>query len=213
MESALRISRGEGRDYSEILHARRDHHLPPLGRGSDPARSFQSVFRFPRSVRVRIKRALEPYGICSPRRQARYNLAYFFDYDFDGKGAVEQRFQPLQAELSRWKETHRHAHLPGGPPHRRGDRGARHASRNTTARLPGYRFRGPEKSILDFIDTTHSFTAIHEHLVQRMNGAAPGEGWLHGFLDYLVNHRLALRDGDRYLSVILPTARQEPEGW
>jgi ribosomal peptide maturation radical SAM protein 1 len=203
----------EARDYQDVLQfLEAISHLPPAeGWGWLRLDRFSPYFDFPDQFGVRIKGALEPYRHLYPLDASRlYNIAYFFEYDFDGKGAVEQRFQPLQAELSRWKETHQHAHLQVA---RRTDDEIVVRDTRYNRRSPGYRFREPEKAILDLIDTTHTFTAIHEHLVTRMNGAAPGEGWLHGFLDYLVRHRLVLRDGDRYLSVILPSERQEPEGW
>jgi hypothetical protein len=185
------------------------HLAPPMGYGAVRLERFSPIFEHPAQFGIRHVRPVKPYRYLYPfEESAVHNIAYFFDFDFDGKEKIERWFAPLNRELERWKL------LPTRPVLQStqidNDEMIVEDTRPTRI-LAGYRFAGREKAIIEFCDRARRFPKIVEYL-RSLDGdtAAAGEPadevWLQGFLDYLVAHRLMVRTRDRYLSVIL-----EPE--
>ncbi len=184
-------------------------HLPPaMGWGPLRLDRFSPYYDFPDQYGIRILSALEPYRYLFPIPEPELSkLAYFFEYTFEGKEKVMTWFEPIRQQLEFWKENHQHARLEleeVSP-----ELAVVHDTRPNRYHS-SYRFPALEKSILEFCDQIQPFRAITQHVASICNGSSPSQTWLEGFLGYLVDHRLMLRDADRYLS--LPLKRQTGPG-
>ena len=180
-------------------------HLPPAT-GAGPMRldRFSPYFEMPERFGIRIRGALPAYHHIYPFDQtALDNLAYFFDYDFDGKDDVSRRSVPLHLAVHGWRTRHPYSRLEviTRAPDEMLVWDSRHDSPHQT-----YRFTEPEKTVIDLTSAACTFDHIHRQLEQRRGTSASSREWLRGFLGYLVDRRLMVHDGNRYLSVILSCA-------
>jgi len=194
-------------DYEDTLSfVRALTHLPPAqGWGCLRLDRFSPYFDYPEQFGVRILGALNPYRYIYPFEDSvLFNLAYFFEYDFEGKTIARTRFEPVRQELERWRDRASVERLE--IVHRDREAVIVHDTR-THRRSPAYRFGQPEKSLIEFCDSPRSMDAIEDHLQGHRNGRRVDRAWIKGFVDYLVSHRLMVGEGDRYLSVILPQAK------
>lgn len=191
-------------DYAEVLRVCESiGHLPaPLGFGSLRLDRFSPYFDAPEEFGIRNVKALKPYQYLYPLDEpVRNNLAYFFDYEFDGKERKNGQFKPIIDEIERWKSAQPWSRLDVAG-RDQGGMAVRDTRRNRSYQM--YRFPAVEASIVDFCDSVRRLADIVAH-VQRIHGDATWtEARVRDFLEYLVQHRLMLRTGDRYLSVILP---------
>jgi ribosomal peptide maturation radical SAM protein 1 len=191
------------KDYKETLDFLQamTHLPPPDGYGALRLDRFSPYFDYPERFGIRKLRALKPYRYLYPFEDSvLFNLAYFFEYDFDGKEKRDRWFEPVRQHVDQWKEIHGTARLE--------------ISLATTSEIvvqdtrpnrifSEYRFRNPEKSIIEFCDTARTFKEITQFVHSNSNGSSPTEDFMRNFLNYLIRHRLMLREGERYLSLIL----------
>jgi hypothetical protein len=192
------------RDYQEILDLviGLTHLPPPGGFGSVRLDRFSPYFDFPDKFGIRGLRALKPYRYLYPfEDDVLYNLAYFFEYDFDGKEKKDRWFEPLRREIELWKKYHDRSVLEfvSNNEQEMVVRDTRpHRTHNE------YRFRSPEKTVLEFCDEARHFEDILEHVRKRANGSAPDESSLRTFVAYLVRNRLMIESNNRYVSLVMP---------
>ena len=196
------------RDYCDTLQFVRtlNHLPPPEGCGSLRLDRFSPYFDFPEQFGIRNLRALMPYRYLYPFEESvLYNLAYFFEYDFDGKEKQDRWIEPVRQEVDRWRKHHGQCRLETVS-----NSGQSIVVRDTRMNRTHqeYRFGNPEKSIIEFCDSVQRFPQILRHLDDIANGSSPGEAWLQGFLDYMLQNQLMLREQDTYLSLIVPRPSQ-----
>jgi len=187
-------------------------HLPPAdGCGPLFLARFSPYFDSPEQFGIRIRGALPAYQyVYSADREVIDNLAYFFAYDFAGRNHTAGRTIMLQTAVAHWQRLHPYSRVEVVARSQH-EVVVRDARPDWGLRL--YRFRGPEKTVLEASETEHTFDDIHSRLEARHPGAAPDQEWLRGFLDYLIQHRLMLRDEEHYLSVILANAPAAGGTW
>jgi hypothetical protein len=200
----------ESKDYEENLEfVKALSHLPPP-EGCGPLRldRFSPYFDFPKQFGIRNLRALRSYRYLFPFDESvLYNLAYFFEYDFDGREMSNIWVEPVSNEVESWRKVYKTCRLEVVS--RQPDVMVVSDTRFNRI-LPEYHFRSPENSIIDFCDSIRTFNQIAEHLHSVSNGSSPAEPWLQHFLEYMLNHRLMLRSEDSYLSLIMPQPAGPP---
>jgi hypothetical protein len=127
-------------------------------------------------------------------------LAYFFEFDFDGKEKVDRWSRPLVELVERWQRLAPAPRLEVAL--RSPDGCVVHDTRPGRVRA-AYRFPRPEEAVLDYCDRARSFRDLQRFVRSNGNGAVRTDGWLRGFLSYLVSHRLMVQEGDRFVSLVL----------
>jgi len=198
-------------DHHDVLRmiASLPHLPPPEGCGPLRLDRFSRYFDNPEQFGITILGALPAYRHLYPLEKPSVdNLAYFFEYEFRGKDRVGSMAAPLQTAVERWKQVYPFSRLEVAT--RRPDE---ITVRDTRAnrRFPTYRFGEPEKTVIEFADPARTFEEIHTRLMNDFKESAPSDTWLRSFLAYLVQHRLMVDEGGRYLSVVLSGPRPEPE--
>jgi hypothetical protein len=171
---------------------------------------FSPMFELPDKFGIRHMRPLKTYRYIYPFDESVLsNIAYNFEFDFDGMEKMDRLSAPLRQEVENWQRYHEQFRLEviNRAPHRI-------VVQDTRAHrvFPTYIFDNPEKEIIEFCDQPRSLDSIMDFLRTTLNGKAPSEKWLRGFLGYLVKHRLMLCLDDRYLNLILlnPVPAAEP---
>ena len=187
------------------------HLQSPMGYGPVRLERFSPMFEQPEAFGLRHIHPMKAYQYIYPFDEATLSeLAYFFEFDFDGKEKAERWFIPIRQELERWKLAPAPATLQAvdqSPDHL-----IVHDTRPTRTQSE-YQFRNPEKAVIEFCDEVRTFSKILEHVRNSAPDAnkcssAEWTAWLQGVLDYLVANRLMVRNKDRYLSVILLQGQQ-----
>ncbi len=194
------------KDYEEILDISQalTHLPPPEGYGSLRLDRFSPYFDYPDQFGIRNVRSYKPYRYLFPFEESElFNIAYFFDYDFDGFEKKERWFGPVRAELDLWKQAHAQSQLQVVS---RAPDGMRVRDTRPRRVHGEYRFGRPETIVIDFCDKIQSLPQIQDHLSEEMNGTRPPDGWVRDFLNYMTRHRLMLCRDEKYLSLILPAS-------
>jgi ribosomal peptide maturation radical SAM protein 1 len=188
------------RDTLAIVKAL-SHLHPPMAYGWVGLHRFSPIADTPEKFNIRHIRPLKAYQYLYPfPEEILDNLAYFFEFDFDGKEKMERWFYPIKEEVERWQQLAPYCRLevvPGGTDTM--------VVRDTRPQrvFSEYHFGNPEKAVIEFCDESRKFSEILAYLGTITNGMATQESWLRNFLDYLVQHHLMLRVDDRYLNLIL----------
>jgi hypothetical protein len=136
-----------------------------------------------------------------------YNLAYFFDFDFDGRENVAGWSAEILGLIERWNFVHVQSRLEV-------------VSRTPDAMVvcdtrpnavhPLYRFGMREAAVIDACDRAQSLPQIVKQVHRTMNGSMPEETWIDDFVRYLTDCRLLLNREGQYLSLILSQAKPAP---
>jgi len=188
-------------------------HLPPAD-ASGPMRldRFSPYCECPEAFGLRVLGAAPVYQYLYPFDTAVLNnLAYFFDYDYEGKGKALRLAIPLQQAVDNWKLAYPTSRLEVA--WRTPDEIVVLDSRLRRG-YSLYRFFEPEKTVIEFCDSAHPFDAIAKFVSERYGSSAPSPDWLRQFLRYMVNRRLMLTRNNRYLSLILPARAPRPrDAW
>jgi ribosomal peptide maturation radical SAM protein 1 len=203
-----------GDDYAGALDMMtRLSHLPPAD-ASGPMRldRFSPYFEAPEAFGLRIQGPAPVYRYLYPfDASVLTNLAFFFEYDFEGKSQSLSRAVALQHAVSCWNRAYPSSRLEvvqrqpneivvwDNRPHRR------HSL---------YRFGQPEKTVIEYCDAARRLDSIAKHLTERFDSCAPSLPWLRQFLDYLVDQRLMVTRDNQYLTVILSAKASRPaDAW
>lgn len=189
-------------DYRETLRIMGAlGHIPPAG-NAGPMRldRYSPYFEQPEQFGIRVKGALPAYGRIYPfDEETLLDLAYFFEFDFDGKDEVPARAWPLHLALEDWKARHPYSRL------------------EVVHRAPGLllvadtrdgdpcvlRLAGPEVAVLDGLASARTRGGLERRLATTAPAGAAHGRWLDAFLSWLVERRLVVREGEQYLSVVL----------
>ncbi len=197
-------------DYRETLEIVQaiTHLHPPMAYGWIGLHRFSPLFHDPEKYKLRHIRPLAAYTYLYPvPPEARQNLAYFFDFDFDGKEKSEYWFQPIKEAVELWQSQSprfclevcgREAQgftVRDTRPWRRGDY---------------FRFNRWEAAVLTYCDEPKTLAQMEALLVKLAPPGKNSADWLSAFVEEQVARRLMLRFTDRYLNLILlnPPAQQ-----
>jgi ribosomal peptide maturation radical SAM protein 1 len=197
-------------DYRETLEIVRaiTHLHPPMAYGWIGLHRFSPLFHAPEQYKLRHIRPLAAYRYLYPvPPEARQNLAYFFDFDFDGKEKIEYWFQPIKEAVEPWQSQSQGFSL---------EVCAREAQGVTVRdtrpwRLGDYfRFNRWEAAVLTFCDEPKTLAQLEAFLVQQAPPCDYSTAWLPAFVEEQVARRLLLRFADKYLNLVLldPPAQQ-----
>jgi ribosomal peptide maturation radical SAM protein 1 len=193
-------------DYDEVYRNSENlSHLPP------PINSFPlrierfSPYHFAAAdFGIRNLRAHASYPYIYPFEDSvLYDLAYFFDGEFDEQEKAEEWSAPIKALIGRWRSAHAQSRLEVVA--RTPDSMVVYDTRPNAVN-PVYQFGERETAVIDVCDSAQSLPQIIKQLRQTLNGSMPEETWVAGFLGYLGQCRLALEYEGRYLSLIMTQA-------
>jgi ribosomal peptide maturation radical SAM protein 1 len=190
-------------DYEEMcrLAENLSHLTPPLCGGAIRVERFSPYFDYAADFGIRNLRAHASYQYIYPfDESARYNLAYFFDFDFDGKDKIDDWSAAIQALIKRWGAIHAQSRLEvvSHTPDAMVVRDTR-----PNAAQPLYHFGAQEAAVIEACDRAQSLPQIVKQVRQTVNGSMPPEAWIGDFVRYLTECRLLLEHKGRYLSLIL----------
>ncbi|MCP4966413.1 MAG: RiPP maturation radical SAM protein 1 [bacterium] len=186
-------------DYDRNLRFVRalGHLPPPEGYGSLRLDRFSPYFDDPQEFGIRGLQAFRSYEYIYPfSGDVLDRLAYFFEFDFDGRDQHDSWIEPVLDAVDRWIDQYSTSKLEivgrtSGSMVVRDTRANRVADR--------FMFEGVEAEIMDLC----SEPATVDSLLADATGDVSAE-WLVGFLGSQEQRRLLLSDAGRYLSVVLP---------
>ena len=201
------------RDTLEIVQAI-SHLHPPMAYGWIGLHRFSPMFQAPEKFNLRHIRPLAAYDYLYPFPAAvRENLAYFFDFDFDGKEKTEYWFQPVKAAVELWQAQSEQIRLEvchqdsqgmtvlDTRPHRAADY---------------HHFHPWEAAILTYCDEPKTLAQLQTFLAAQRPPAAAPESRLLSFLEEQRAKRLLLKFDEKYLNLILlepPTTQAGGAFW
>lgn len=190
-------------DYQEVYRNAENlsHLTPPTGFGPIYLVRFSPYFNCSADFGIRDVHAHSSYRHIYPFEQSVLdNLAYFFDFEFNGKEKIDEWSAPTKALIERWAAVHAQSRLEVVS---RTPDSMVISDTRTNAVHPLYRFGAREAAVIDACDSAQSLPRIIKQLRRSLNGSMPGEKWIGGFVRYLKECRLMLEDGGRYLSLIV----------
>jgi ribosomal peptide maturation radical SAM protein 1 len=197
-------------DYQEIRQiAENLSHLTPPGCGGDVrVERFSPYFDHAADFGIRNVRAHPSYRYIYPFEDSvLYNLAYFFEFDFDGRENIEGWSAEILALIERWNYVHAQSRLEVVA---RTPDSMVVCDTRPNAVHPLYRFGAREAAVIDVCDTAHSLPQIVKQVSGMLNGSMPQETWIDDFVRYLTDCRLVLNQGGQYLSLILSQPTPAP---
>lgn len=187
------------------------HCEPPMGFGEVRLERFSPLLEKAQRFGLRRIRPARPYKHIYPfAEDVLSEIAFYFEFDFDGKAQMQQWRQPLEAELTRWKAVSGRCDLRVV---QAGEEWLRIADTRPARLRSEYLLRDLEKDVATFCDRPRSFSEILV-MTQKRSIAQnqSGEQRLRDLLRQMVEHRLMLKSQDSYLSVILPLAEPRSTG-
>lgn len=130
-------------------------------------------------------------------------LAYFFDYDFDGKDRIPAYIGPVRQEVQAWKQCWEQREPPLLAFERQP--GGRTIIHDTRPCRLSYRveLEGEMAKAYLLCDATRRFDSLANEIREWRGKEYSGDSALRRGLDELVARRLMLREGDRYLSLAI----------
>ena len=178
------------------------HLSPPISVLPFMLQRFSPLFERSREWGLKNIRAHARYRSVYPFAQEDLDeLAYIFDYDFDGKADIPTYIAPVEEEVRAWRQSREHRQLPvlaferqpGGKVVIHDTRPCRTASR---VELEG------EMAIAYLAcDARRQFDSLATEVREQRGKEYSGDAELRRCLDELVARRLMLRDGNWYLSL------------
>lgn len=198
-------------DYRDALEAIRalEHLQAPVACSWVRLYRFSPLFEGAKMAGLRdVRPALAYEYVYDLPQEALANLAYAFDFDFDGKEKIGRWARPVQAEATRWQAN----------PEARLEVVSRTPAQmliadTRPARLQSlHRLTGAARDIVEFCDEIRTTSAIAEHLRQ-VHGAAPAKEALQALLARLVQGKLLMREEDRFLSLVVSRRARARREW
>jgi ribosomal peptide maturation radical SAM protein 1 len=190
-------------DYDEMcgIAENLSHLTPPLCAGAIRVERFSPYFDHASDFGIRNVRAHESYRYVYPFDDSvLYNLAYMFDFDFDGKQNVNEWSSGILGLIKRWSDAHPQSRLEVVS--RTEDAMVVRDTRPNAA-YPMYTFGLREAAVIDACDRAQTLPQIVKEVRGKLNGSMPQETWISAFVRHLINCRLLLEHDGRYLSLIL----------
>jgi ribosomal peptide maturation radical SAM protein 1 len=195
-------------DYEEVccIAENLSHLTPPINFIPVALERFSPYFHSAADFGIRNVRSHSSYRHIYPfDESALYNIAYFFDFEFDGKEKLEGWSAEVRALVKHWNNVHAQSLLEVVA--RTEDTMVVRDTRPNRVH-PFYRFGTREASVIDACDRTQTLPQITQHLRQTLNGSMPPESWIGGFMRYLADCRLVLQRDGRYLSLIVSQPKE-----
>lgn len=163
---------------------------------------FSPLFEQSQKWGLRNVRAHVAYQSVYPFDEEDLNeLAYFFDYDFDGKDSIPDYVTPVKEQVRMWKKCWGQREPPvlsfaRGP----GAKVTVHDSRpcRLSQRVD---LEGDIAIAYSACDARRHFDSLAKQVGEQSGKAYAGDSALRASLDELVAQRLMLREGDQYLSL------------
>jgi hypothetical protein len=203
-------------DYTEVakMAGKLSHLTPPVYCIPVAIDRFSPYFNYAADFGIRNVRAHPLYSYVYPfNDEVLFNLAYFFDVDFDGKDKIDGWAAGIERVIERWKRVHATSHVDVIV---RGEDGITIRDTRPDAVRRLYWFDAPEAAVIEACDRAQTLPQIVKDVRQALNGSMPkDETWISNFVEYLRDCDLVLEHDSRYLSLILsePRPPSRPEAW
>ena len=198
--------------YTETLEIVREltHLQPPLPAGRILLQRFSPYFQDPARWGLRDVRPRRLYRHIYPPGRARLEeLAYHFEWDWDGRLENQGELAaPLQDWVERWKEAYRRREIFFT--RRRGPGFVELVDNRPLGaswRIPPPRkfvLKGLAAEVYELCAEARTPARIAAEAGRRGNGRTPGSNGIQSLLDRLVEEKLLMKSGGRYLSLALP---------
>lgn len=178
------------------------HLHPPLCAGEVALERFSPLFRERERLGLREVRPDWEYGVVYPFTQDEMSeLAYDFDFECDGREALNDYTAETSEEILRWQAAWDSGKIPilagygepGGLIVLYDTRPCRLSLRTCLDRLESLAYAACEDG--------RSFEGIAGEVASALGPAYPGDDRLRACLESLVSRRFAFRDGDSYLGL------------
>ena len=190
------------------------HLTPPVYTVAVSVERFSPYFENAADFGIRNMRAHPLYSYVYPfDDEVLYNLAYFFECDYEGKDNIEAWSPAVERLVERWKLVHTTSYLDVVA---RDEEGVTIRDTRPDAVYPWYRFRVAEAAVLEACDQAQTLPQIVKDVRQALNGSIPKDDtWISDFVRYLRDCNLVLEHDGRYCSLVLsePRPPSRPEGW
>lgn len=196
-------------DYEEMcrIAGKLAHLPPPLCGGAIRVERFSPYFDHAADFGIRDLRAHSSYAYIYPFEESvLYNLAYIFDFGFEGKERVEDWAAGILEAIETWGAVHAQSRLEVVS---RTQDGMVVVDTRPNAVQPLYEFDFCEAAILDACDRARSLPSIMKDLKSTLNGSMPDESWLGERIRHFTGCDLLLEQGGRYLSLIVNPPQAE----
>jgi ribosomal peptide maturation radical SAM protein 1 len=190
-------------DYEDMCRIAENlsHLTPPLCGGAIRVERFSPYFDHAVDFGIRDVRAHASYRYIYPFEESvLYNLAYLFDFDFDGKEKIESWSGGILALIKQWSDIHPQSRLEVVS-RTQDSMVVRDTRPNAVQSL--YNFGVREAAVIDACDRAQTMPHIVKEVRGMLNGAMPEETWISDLVRQLTDYRLLLEHGGRYLSLIL----------
>jgi ribosomal peptide maturation radical SAM protein 1 len=202
-------------DYHEVCRIGENlsHLTPPINFIPVALERFSPYFNFAADFGIRNVHAHSSYRHVYPfDESALYNIAYFFDFEFDGQEKMDEWSAPLKLLIEQWQYVHAQSRLEVVA--RTPDSMVVSDTRSNRVQ-PFYYFGTREMAVIDGCDRAQTLPQIIKQMRQSLNGSMPPDAWIGDFIQYLTDCRLVLQDNERYLNLILPQpkAAVQPGAW
>ncbi len=163
---------------------------------------FSPMFEQSQEWRLKDVRAHAGYGSVYPFPQEDLDqLAYFFDYDFEGKDDIPTYINPVKREVRAWQQCWEHDEPPLLAFERQPE--GKIAIYDTRPCRLSYRveLEGEIATAYLACDAARQFDSLAGEIRENRGKEHSADAALRRALDELVARRLMLREGDRYLSL------------
>ena len=190
-------------DYEEMcrIASKLAHLPPPLCGGAIRVERFSPYFDHAADFGIRDLRAHASYAYVYPFNESElYNLAYIFDFTFEGKELVEDWAAGILGIIENWGAVHAQSRLEvvSRTPER-----MLVSDTRPNAVQPFYQFDSRETAIFDACDRGQTFPNIVQRLSAALNGSMPDEGWIAERVRHFTDCDLLLEHNGRYLNLIV----------
>ncbi|MBW1837855.1 MAG: RiPP maturation radical SAM C-methyltransferase [Deltaproteobacteria bacterium] len=184
------------------------HLCPPIDLSPVLLVRFSPLFEESRAWGLKDIRAHPGYQAIYPFNQEDLDgLAYFFDYDHDGKENISTYIAPLKQQIQNWKQSWAQSQppalvveqQPGGKIFIHDTRPCRKSHREE--------LEGVAAMAYLFCDKIRPFEALAKDIRVQMGNAYAGDVNLRRCLDEFIARRLMLGEEDRYLSLAMKPAK------
>ena len=195
---------GETRaDYEDMLAMLRQIRFLRAPTACGPIRldRFSPYFLQPDKFGIRKLKPIAPYKYLYPFEDGVLSrIAYYFDYDYDPAVAHVDHAGEVVAFVNDWQRNPETGSLRAFP---RPDGSLALVDSRSDARRRSAVLRGMDRAAYEFCDQVRSPRSVHRHLAATMPEKPVTQGQVTAFLDSLVDNKLMVSDGSRYLSLAL----------
>ncbi|HDZ27117.1 hypothetical protein LCGC14_0669600 [marine sediment metagenome] len=194
-------------DYDNMLTLLKQIRFLKAPTGCGPIRldRFSPYFVAPQKFGLRNLRPIAPYKYLYPfNDNSLKRIAYYFDYDYDPSMNPDDYTRDVIAFVNEWQQCPETGSLRA---FKRPDNALALVDTRSDACRQHVILRGIDCEVYEYCDQVRSLQSVHKHIKDILPKRPFTSGQIRVFLQSLVDNKLMVTDGSRYLSLAL---RSEP---